>query len=307
MDKLERLLNLAAALLDAERPLTADELRDRIGGYPEAKVAFRRSFERDKDDLRAMGLPLGVEPVPGTDPPIDGYRMRRADYSGHELRLDPDELAALHLATNLIRLDGNATGLLKLGGGSGDAADEVGYVPFDDALAVMIAAAADRKAVSFTYNETRRTVEPWRLSFSRGHWYLAGWDRTRDDDRLYRVDRITGDVEMGDAATKEIGAVNDPGDLRGWELGDGEPIRALVQVDADQAAHARHLLGSVEELPDGGVVAEMAVRNVEAFRSFVLSFLDHAEILEPPELRDGMIQWLEGISLGEEPSRSGTT
>jgi len=296
MDKLERLLNLAAALLDAERPMSADELRDRIGGYPEAKASFRRTFERDKDDLRAMGLPLGVETVPGTDPPVDGYRMRRADYSGRELRLDPDELAALHLATNLVRLDGADTGLLKLGGGAGSAADEVGYVPFDDALAVMIAAAADRKAVTFTYNDTERTVEPWRLSFSRGHWYLSGWDRTRDDDRLYRVDRISGTVEMGDDATQAVGAISDPNDLRGWELGDSEPIRATVRIDAAQAAHARHILGSVHEQPDGGVVAEMEVRNEEAFRSFVLSFLDHAEILEPPELRDGMIEWLEAFT-----------
>ena len=293
MDKLERLLNFAAALLAADRPLTADELRERIAGYPESKAAFRRTFERDKDDLRAMGLPLSVEPVPGTDPPVDGYRMRRADYSGTELRLEPDELAALHLATNLVRLDGADTGLLKLGGGTGGAADEVGRVPFDDALAVMIAAAADRRAVSFTYNGTARTVEPWRLSFTRGHWYLAGWDLTRDDERLYRVDRIAGEVTVGDAATREIGTVNDPGDLRGWELGDGEPVRALVRIDAVQAAHARHLLGSVEELADGGVVAELAVRNEEAFRSFVLSFLDHAEVLEPPELRAGMVRWLE--------------
>ena len=293
MDKLERLLNFAAALLAADRPLTADELRERIAGYPESKAAFRRTFERDKDDLRAMGLPLSVEPVPGTDPPVDGYRMRRADYSGTELRLERDELAALHLATNLVRLDGADTGLLKLGGGTGDAADEVGRVPFDDALAVMIAAAADRRAVSFTYNGTARTVEPWRLSFTRGHWYLAGWDLTRDDERLYRVDRIVGEVTVGDTATREIGTVNDPGDLRGWELGDGEPVRALVHIDAVQAAHARHLLGAVEELADGGVVAELAVRNEEAFRSFVLSFLDHAEVLEPPELRAGMVRWLE--------------
>jgi predicted DNA-binding transcriptional regulator YafY len=296
MDKLERLLNLAAALLDAERPMTADELRDRIGGYPEAKASFRRTFERDKDDLRAMGLPLSVEPVPGTDPPVDGYRMRRADYSGTELRLEPDELAALHLATNLVRLDGADAGLRKLGGGAGDTADEVGYVPFDDALAVMIAAAADRKAVTFTYNDTLRTVEPWRLSFTRGHWYLAGFDRTRDDERLYRVDRITGEVEVGDDAVAEVGDVNDPSDLRGWELGDGEPIRARMRIDAVQAAHARLLLGPVEELDDGGVVAELSVRNEDAFRSFVLSFLDHAEVLEPAELRDGMIRWLEALA-----------
>lgn len=294
MNKLERLLNLAAALLDADRPLTAEELGRRIGGYPESKTAFRRAFERDKDDLRAMGLPLRVEAVPGTDPPVDGYRMRRTDYSGDELRLEPDELAALHLATNLVRLDGGAdNGIRKLGGASDEAADEVGYVPFDDALAVLIAAAADHTSVTFTYRDARRVVEPWRLSFSRGHWYLAGWDRLRGDERLYRVDRIDGTVERGDAATVAVGRGTDPGDLRGWELGDADPVRARVRIDAARAAHARHLLGTVEELPGGDVVAEMDVRNPEAFRSFVLSFLEHAEILDPPALRADLVEWLE--------------
>lgn len=296
MDKLERLLNLAAALLDADRPMSADDLRDRIGGYPEAKASFRRAFERDKDDLRAMGLPITVEPVPGTDPPLDGYRMRRDDYTGAELRFDPDELAALHLATNLVRLDGNDTGLVKLGAGAVAGGDEVGHVPFDDSLAVMIAAAAERRSVDFVYNDTPRTVEPWRLSFSRGHWYLSGWDRVREGIRMYRVDRISGAVEMGEPATQPVGNVDDPGELRGWELGDGEPVRARVRINALQAAHARHLLGDVEELTDGDVIAEMDVRNVEAFRSFVVSFLEHAEVLEPPELRQSMIDWLEAFT-----------
>ena len=84
MDKLERLLNLTAALLDADRVLSANELRHRIGGYPEAKASFRRTFERDKEDLRKMGIPLRVENVPGADPPIDGYRILRSEYAGPE-------------------------------------------------------------------------------------------------------------------------------------------------------------------------------------------------------------------------------
>lgn len=295
MDKLERLLNLTAALLDTERPLTANEIRGRVGGYPEAKPAFRRAFERDKDELRAMGMPIQVAAVPGADPPIDGYVIDRSDYVGEELRFEPDELAALHLATNLVRLDGDDTGLMKLGGpgGLGDA-DQVGHVPFDAALATLISAAADRKAVAFRYSDTDRVVEPWRLSFSRGHWYLAGWDRVRGDERLFRVDRLQGSVEVAGAAQEAVGTISDPLDLRGWELGDGVPIEAKVFIDADQASWARHMLGDVEDV-EGGVVATLQVRNVEAFRSFVLSFLDHAEVLAPSHLRDDMVSWLGAL------------
>lgn len=294
MDKLERLLNLTAALLHAELPLTAEELRDRVGGYPDTKATFRRAFERDKDDLRSMGMPLRVEPVPGVDPPVDGYRLDRDEYAGTELAFEADELAALHLATSLVQLDGDDTALVKLGAGSGDApADSVGRVPFNDTLATMIGAAVDRNALSFTYNDVERIVEPWKLSFTRGHWYLSGFDRLREDQRLYRVDRIKDGVSLSGPAKAPVGDVNEPIDLRGWELGDGPVIKATILVDADQAAYARHILGEVVDRPDGSVTATLDVRNIDAFRSFVLSFLEHAEILEPADLRTDFVEWLE--------------
>jgi proteasome accessory factor B len=294
MDKLERLLNLTAALLHAEIPLTAEELRDRVGGYPDTKATFRRAFERDKDDLRSMGMPLRVEPVPGVDPPVDGYRLDRDEYAGTELAFEADELAALHLATSLVRLDGDDTALVKLGAAGGSApTDSVGRVPFNDTLATMIGAAVDRKALAFTYNDVERIVEPWKLSFTHGHWYLSGFDRLREDQRLYRVDRIEGDVSLSGPAEAPVGDVNEPIDLRGWELGDGPAVEVTIVVDADQAAYARHILGEVVDRPDGSVTATLDVRNIDAFRSFVLSFLEHAEILEPADLRTDFVEWLE--------------
>ena len=294
MDKLERLLNLTAALLHAEIPLTAEELRDRVGGYPDTKATFRRAFERDKDDLRSMGMPLRVDPGHRFDPPVDGYRLDRDEYAGTELAFEADELAALHLATSLVRLDGDDTALVKLGAAGGNApTDSVGRVPFNDTLATMIGAAVDRKALAFTYNDVERIVEPWKLSFTRGHWYLSGFDRLREDQRLYRVDRIEGDVSLSGPAEAPVGDVNEPIDLRGWELGDGPAVEATIVVDADQAAYARHILGDVVDQPDGSVTATLDVRNIDAFRSFVLSFLEHAEILEPADLRSDFVEWLE--------------
>ena len=69
VDKLERLMNLVAVLLDTMRPLSAEELRDQVPGYPESGTTFHRAFERDKEDLRELGVPLVVEPIPGIDPP----------------------------------------------------------------------------------------------------------------------------------------------------------------------------------------------------------------------------------------------
>ena len=73
MDKLERLLNLIAALLETPRALSAEEIHQRVPGYPDdTGPSYRRAFERDKDDLREMGISLRVENVPGNDPPVLG-------------------------------------------------------------------------------------------------------------------------------------------------------------------------------------------------------------------------------------------
>src|SRR5207248_5237416 len=79
-DRLERLINLIAALLEAERPLTSEELHQRLPGYAENQAAFRRSFERDKDALREMGIPLALEAVDASQPHLEGYRIPKDEY-----------------------------------------------------------------------------------------------------------------------------------------------------------------------------------------------------------------------------------
>src|SRR3982750_3069383 len=106
MDRLERLINLIAALLASERPLTADELHQRLPGYAENLAAFRRAFERDKDALREMGVPLGLEPLGPGNPGVDGYRIPKDEYYLRDPGLAPDELAALHLAASAVELEG---------------------------------------------------------------------------------------------------------------------------------------------------------------------------------------------------------
>ena len=108
MKKIERLLNLNSALLSTERPLSRHDIRERIpGAYAENDESFRRTFERDKNELKTLGLPISMERIPGTDPPLDGYRIRQSDYEANHPVLDAEEIAALHLASNLIHLQGD--------------------------------------------------------------------------------------------------------------------------------------------------------------------------------------------------------
>lgn len=304
--KLERLLNLVAALLDTSHPLTADEIRERVGGYGESATAFHRAFERDKDELRAMGIDIAVRTVADTDPPSSGYLIDRRAHLGRNADLEPDELAALHVAASLVRLQGDAAtsvddALRKLGGvvdhGVLDAGASSVALPADPALATLFAASAERRVVRFRYRDQPRDIEPHRIAFTRGHWYLHAHDRSKGDDRLFRIDRIEGDVAVLDERFARRPTDTDA-EVRAWELGDDEPVDALLAVDADQAAWALHQLGAGslrERHDDGSVVVAVRVRNVEAFRSFVLSLLDHAVVLEPPALRAEIVRWLEGL------------
>src|SRR3546814_11939058 len=104
--KLERLLNLTALLLAAPRPLTADDIQEQLEQYPRDLVAFRRAFERDKDELRGMGIPLRVQRVPGRVPEVDGYRIPPEAYALRDPALTTAEPAALPLATSAVPAGG---------------------------------------------------------------------------------------------------------------------------------------------------------------------------------------------------------
>ena len=106
MSRIERLVNLTAALLATERALTAEELRDRVPGYPEDKASFRRQFERDKDALRELGLPLLLESQRMGSEEQSAYRIDPDRYYLRDPGLTPDELSALHLASRMVRVEG---------------------------------------------------------------------------------------------------------------------------------------------------------------------------------------------------------
>lgn len=301
--KLERLLNLTALLLAAPRPLAAEDIQDKLEQYPRDLVAFRRAFERDKDELRAMGIPLRVEKVPGRIPEVDGYRIPPEEYALRDPKLSTEELAALHLAASAVQVEGlpAAEGLMKLGGlVGGDRRSELGVhvapLPADPNLAVLFAAVSSRTSVELTYHGATRTLDPYRLEFQRGRWYLTGYDHLRDEERAYRLERIEGTVRLTDLPAFAGPSTAVPGQARGtWELGADDPVRARVRIDAPQARWAVQHVGPdrVVASDDAGVEVELPVTNRAAFRSFVLSFLEHAEVLEPPELREDLVTWLE--------------
>lgn len=313
MNRLERLINLVAALLDADRPLSRHELTVLVPGYDANEQAARRAFERDKEALRSMGIPIAVELLDPDDPNLgEGYRIPREQYELPDPGLAPDELAALHLAASTVRLEGmgGAEAIWKLGGSTGGGAAAVAGAALEgnEHLAVLFGAVSERRTVRFRYRGADRTVDPHRLAYRNGFWYLAGFDHDKAGERSYRLDRFESAPEAGEAKAFERPTGEAPSrPSHPWEMGEEDARHARVWVDANQAPWAEAKVGGdavVERRPDGSIVVAMRVTNTDAFRSFVLGFLDHAEILAPPDLRTDMTTWLTEVCGSVDPRGS---
>ncbi len=308
MAKLDRLLNLTAALLESRVALTAEEIRERVPGYStDSDEAFHRAFERDKDDLRELGVPIETVTVGHHEQPRSAYTIERDRYELPDPGFELDELAAIQLAAAAVQLEGldpdeAEEGLRKLGASTTDAPDgghPLGAVPTPPVLLDLFVATLERREVSFGYGERERHVQPHRLQFERGRWYLSGYDLDRQDRRSFRLDRMRGEVSSGPAQ-----AFEPPGEvpgvrLRPWELGPGEPVTAQVLLDADIARSVLNddpSLTVAERRDDGSVVIELTVRDPESLRNFVLTLLDRAELLGPPELRADLVEWLRNLA-----------
>jgi proteasome accessory factor B len=301
--RVERVLNLLALLLDTRVPLTRDEIVRDVAGYPGQVTAYRRAFERDKETLRGMGVPVTTETVgDGSDV---GYRVRPEDYYLPDLGLTPEETAALRVAVSAVSL-GNQAGvgaLMKLGGVGDNPVPPIASLPIAPALATLFEAFRRRAVVTFAYRGRTRTVEPWGLSSKRGHWYVVGFDRDRNAIRAFRADRVDGDVSVGDPdafATPADFRPDDHVEARPWLLGDEPPVTVRIAVDAAQRDAMLAQLGTdanvVDDDETGDTLLELVVTNRSAFRAFLLGFLEHAQVVEPPDVRAEMVAWLGRIA-----------
>lgn len=212
-DRAERLVNLTIAFLEARRPMTLTDLRAKTGYYRQADAeAGRRMFERDKDALRSMGIPLRTVPAPGDTGDV-GYALDRREYELAEIDLTVEEMSALAVAVGAITDRDLARGLAKVAAVAPDpqptTADAAVTSSLPSGVDPLVAAIEDRQAVSFRYapsagDVAQRTIDPWRIAWRRGRAYVIGRDHERDAQRVFRLDRIEGIIRpVGQAGAFE--------------------------------------------------------------------------------------------------------
>ncbi len=310
--KTERLLSLVVCLLSASRYLTAAQIREAVPGYPDSFDAFKRMFERDKDELRELGIPLETGTNSSADDEL-GYRISRQDYVLPDIRLEPDEAAVLGLAARVWRraeLAGAAEGaLLKLRAAGIEAEDttQSGIEPRlqtgEAAFGPLWEAVRDRRAVSFSYRGAgastpqQRRLEPWGVVNRNGRWYVVGHDTDRGAQRVFRLSRIESPVSFtGPAGAVQVPPGTDVREaVRNW---DHEPVNqqtGVLRVRAGAAYGLRRYAISQEPAPvPGWDTIKVPYGDTGWWSEHVASFGADVVVLEPADLRDAVIVRLKG-------------
>jgi proteasome accessory factor B len=300
----ERMVNLVLALLSTRQYLTAEQIRRAVPGYEaddgtsRADEAFKRMFERDKAELRELGVPLetGRTSIFDVD---DGYRIARGSYELPPVEFDPAEATAVGLAARLWQsatlgeAARSALRKLRSGGVDVDMSGNPGAVPHVDAsepaLPVLLEAVRDGRAVRFDYRKVdaasaeRRSVEPWGVLSWRGRWYLVGHDRDRGEARSFRLSRVAGAV----TAIGPSGAVVRPdgvdliSHVRSRSPETSVPARIRVNGNGSGA------LRRVSHEMDGDVIV-LTFSDLNWLAGLVASSGPSAVALSPPELVDAV-------------------
>ncbi|WP_026425543.1 helix-turn-helix transcriptional regulator [Actinokineospora inagensis] len=302
----ERLVNLVLCLLSTRQYLSAERIRGIVPGYADAPTddAFFRTFERDKTELRELGIPLEVGRNLVSDT-VDGYRIARRDYELGEIDLAPDEAAAVALAVRLWdspELVGAAHGaLLKLRAAGVDVDQSAPTVveskvrTTEPAFGPLLAAVQAGQVVSFDYRRPspaelrERTLEPWGVVSWRGRWYVVGHDRDRKAPRCFRLSRVVGEVRK----VGRPGVVRRPEgvDLMGFVADThAEPPRlssASMWVAEGRAAGVRRRGKVVEAREVDGVpghVIEIDLHYPDAAAGWLAGYGADVLVLEPEVL-----------------------
>ena len=314
----QRLVSLVLCLLSTRQFITAERIRDTVEGYEVSgdstnpDEAFKRSFERDKAELRELGIPLetGRNSIFDTE---DGYRIARQDFELPPIEFTPDEAAAVGLAGRLWSTASLATeartALIKLRAAGIEieeppGADALPPLPGNEpALPDLIAAVSERRVVQFGYRKQsapapeRRTVEPWGVLSWRGRWYVVGHDRGRGDMRSFRLDRIVGEVR----ALAHAAETSRPPDLDMLELVRGanhQPDQlASVRVVPGRGGQLRRQARQIRSTAEGEVLT-LDYRDLDRLAGLVAGAGADAVALEPPELVAAVIGLLTGVTGG---------
>lgn len=303
----ERHLNLVIALMNATKPLTRRDIQTKVAGYDAQadSKTFERMFERDKEMLRELGVPIVTVESPLSHATELGYRVDKDQFALGEFELNPSEIGLLSLATKLWQdtaLESESErGLTKLKSqaASVDSAVLAGFDPRlghdSPALEPLLDAVTNRQVVSFEYRTGHtgatavRTIQPWTVLARGSGWYVAGWDIEKSSQRLFKLNRIISVVKpQGKPSAYAIPEDLDASAMLG-SIG-REPKVAQLAVKAGSAQGLRLLAKeSTHVVPDNYDAYELAFHDLVETADDLAGMADAVLVMAPLELRHQVI------------------
>lgn len=314
--KSERLMNLTICLLVARHFIPKHRIRQAVEGYHGlSDEAFDRMFDRDKEELRLLGVPIELGTITKAFDDEPGYRIRRDEFELPEISLEADEAAVVGLAARVWQhaslAAATSQGLRKLRA-AGVPVDETALRILEPQLAVsepafdtVFEAVTQRRPIQFDYRRSgatttaRRHLEPWGIVSWHGHWYLVGHDQDRDAARMFRLSRIEGDVSTGEPASY---LPPDDLDLRALavSLAPPSPHRsATIRVRAGSGDLLRRRASASGEAEDGWTEVELPYGDQSALADELTSFGADVVVLAPEELRQAVVRRLAAVAAEE--------
>ena len=305
--KIERLINLTIALLATKRYLTKSEIFRSVDGYEGSTETMERMFERDKDDLRNLGVIIEVGSFDPVFQDEVGYRIKPEGYALNLGEVSGVEIALLSLAAEAWRgaaLDDAAhSALTKLQSmGVESDLDNLPAIsprlnPTHTDFQVIALAISKREAISFSYLSSSmvaqlRTIEPYAIATRNSHWYLAGQDVEKRELRRFRLDRIDGEISISQNG-------------KGFDI--PEDFDVFASIENDEAVNIAtldirkgkaHLLRVIaDSCIDKGEWEQISVSYFD-YQHFVDQILWHGSdvlVIEPASLRNQVTAALEEI------------
>ena len=302
--KSERLVNLTIALLATKRYLTKSEIFRTVEGYEGSPEAMERMFERDKDDLRSLGITIEL----GTFDPIfedeAGYRITPSSYQLNLGELDGTDIALLSLAATAwsgAALERESTSaLIKLSSMGIDSDSEAlslltPQVSGTDQNFVLVTDAIVRRSeIEFEYlsadlSKQVRTIAPYSMRGESGSWYLVGLDRAKDSVRTFRLDRIVSEVIV----SKKSNIFDIPDQLSDGMQDEAQEF-AMLRIRKNRGHQLRSLATVVETGEEWDEIRLPIVDSSWLLRS-ILWHRDDVVAVEPPALRDQVVESLKEL------------
>ena len=315
--KAERLINLTMALLATPRYLTKSEIFETVQGYSDDggnADSMSRKFERDKEDLREMGIEIEVGSI---DPLFDdeqGYRIQRSTYEISFNDLSREEYSLISVAISMWRneffSEQGQAGLRKIQSLGLDFVEPlmphnlfVDEVPHESFITLW-SAIQQKQTIEFFYKSTSeraRKVAPYTLTLWHNFWYLTGLDLEIDQIRTFKVLRIEGEVTV----SLKVNSFEVPVGFRAKDhlvfQDEHEPISVNFLIARNQALSLR-TTSKVKVAEGDWDAAEKEYSDVEGALQDLLHYGPAVKITGPVELTSLLLQRLNSITLGGEKS-----